>query len=196
MSFLFFVAKQNLEGRSYMSTSLLYHAYGLVGYQYIRTRYEKGAVIFQVRQNPFDICCPNCQSKQFIFRGKKLRRFRSTIMGSKQVFIEYEVPRIMCLVCRIIRQVKISFAGKRRTFTKSFERYVLDLSHFMTIFDISKHLKTSWGMIKDIQKRYLSKRFSRPSLNPSSTTAFEIYFNINMLKLFRLIFGHYILINA
>ena len=34
----------------------------------------------------------------------------------------------------------------------------------MTIFDISKHLKTSWGMIKDIQKRYLSKRFSRPSL--------------------------------
>ena len=34
----------------------------------------------------------------------------------------------------------------------------------MTIFDISKHLKTSWGMIKDIQKRYLSKRFTRPSL--------------------------------
>jgi hypothetical protein len=34
MSFLFFVAKQNLEIISDMSTSLLYHAFGLVGYQY------------------------------------------------------------------------------------------------------------------------------------------------------------------
>jgi transposase len=80
------------------------------------------------------------------------------------VFIEFEVPRIMCLACKIIRQVKISFAEKRRTFTKAFERYALELSRFMTIFDVSKHLKTSWGMVKDIQKRYLSKKFSSPSL--------------------------------
>ena len=148
-----------------MSTSLLYHGFGLVGYQYVRTRYENGAIIFKIRQNPFDIRCSNCQSKRFIFRGKKMRRFRSIPIGSKAVFIEFEVPRIMCLVCKIIRQVKISFAEKRRTFTKAFERYVLGLSRFMTIFDICKHLKTSWGMIKDIQKRYLSKRFSRPSLH-------------------------------
>jgi len=147
-----------------MSTSLLYHGFGLVGYHYIRTRYENGTIIFQVRQNPSDICCPVCQSKRFIFRGKKMRRFRSIPIGSKPVFIEFEVPRVMCLTCKITRQVKISFAEKRRTFTKAFERYVLGLSRFMTIFDISKHLKTSWGMINDIQKRYLSKRFSRPSL--------------------------------
>jgi transposase len=147
-----------------MSTSFLYHAFGLVGYQYIRTRYEKGTIIFQVRQNHFDICCPNCQSKRFVFRGKKLRQFRSIPIGSKQAFIEFEVPRIMCLACKVIRQAKVSFAEKRRTFTKAFERYVLELSRFMTIFDISKHLKTSWGMIKGIQKRYLSKRFARPNL--------------------------------
>ena len=146
-----------------MSTSLLYHGFGLVGYQYIRTRYENGTIIFQVRQNPSDICCPVCQSKRIIFRGKKMRRFRSIPIGSKPVFIEFEIPRVMCLTCKITRQVKISFAEKRRTFTKAFERYVLGLSRFMTIFDISKHLKTSWGMIKDIQKRYLSKRFSHPS---------------------------------
>jgi len=29
-----------------MSTSILYHGFGLVGYEYIRTRYEGGAVIF------------------------------------------------------------------------------------------------------------------------------------------------------
>jgi len=156
-----------------MSTSLLYHGFGLVGYQYIRTRYENGTVIFQVRQNPSDICCPNCRSKRFVFRGKKLRRFRSIPIGSKPVFIEFEVPRIMCLACKIIRQVKISFAEKRRTFTKAFERYALGLSRFMTISDISKHLKTSWGMIKDIQKSYLSKKFSRPSLKQIERIAID-----------------------
>ena len=156
-----------------MSTSLLYHGFGLVGYQYIRTRYENGTVIFQVRQNPSDICCPNCRSKRFVFRGKKLRRFRSIPIGSKPVFIEFEVPRIMCLGCKIIRQVKISFAEKRRTFTKAFERYALGLSRFMTISDISKHLKTSWGMIKDIQKSYLSKKFSRPSLKQIERIAID-----------------------
>ena len=93
-----------------------------------------------------------------------MRRFRSIPIGSKPVFIEFEVPRIMCLVCKIIRQVKISFAEKRRTFTKAFERYALELSRFMTIFDVSEHLKTSWGMVKDIQKRYLLKKFFGPSL--------------------------------
>ena len=156
-----------------MSTSLLYHGFGLVGYHYIRTRYENGTIIFQVRQNHFDICCPECQSKRFIFRGKKMRRFRSIPIGSKPVFIEFEVPRIMCLTCKIIRQVKISFAEKRRTFTKAFERYVLELLRLMTIFDIAKHLKTSWGMIKDIQKRYLSKRFSRPSLKNIDSIAID-----------------------
>jgi hypothetical protein len=34
-----------------MSTSLLYHGFGLVGYKYIRTRYEKGTIIFKVRQD-------------------------------------------------------------------------------------------------------------------------------------------------
>jgi transposase len=85
-------------------------------------------------------------------------------MGSKPVFLEIEIQRVMCLACKVIRQVRLSFAEQRRTFTRAFERYVLELSCFMTILDISKHLKTSWGMIKDIQKRHLSKRFSRPSL--------------------------------
>jgi hypothetical protein len=70
-----------------MSTSFLYHGFGLVGYQYIRTRYENGTIIFQVRQNPFDICCPNCQSKRFVFRGKKLRRLRSIPIGSNRCLL-------------------------------------------------------------------------------------------------------------
>jgi len=156
-----------------MSTSLMYHNFGLTGHKYVRTRYENGTTIFKVRQDPYDICCPNCASKRFIFKGKKVRCLRTIPIGSKPVFIELEVPRIKCLVCKVIRQVKIPFAEKRRTFTKSFERYVIELSRSMTILDIANHLKTSWGMIKDILKRYLSKKFSRPSLKDIDLIAID-----------------------
>ena len=33
-----------------MSTSLLYHGFGIRGYQYVKTEYEGGKVIFTVRQ--------------------------------------------------------------------------------------------------------------------------------------------------
>jgi transposase len=63
-----------------------------------------------------------------------------------------------------LRQVKVDFADYRRTYTKSFERYALDLLRHMTILDVARHLGVSWDVIKDIQKRHLKRRFSRPKL--------------------------------
>ncbi len=33
-----------------MSTSLLYHGFGLVGYDYVHSRYQEGAIIFSVKR--------------------------------------------------------------------------------------------------------------------------------------------------
>jgi transposase len=68
------------------------------------------------------------------------------------------------LACKIIRQVKVGFADTRRSYTKAFERYALDLCQRMTIQDVANHLGVSWDTIKDIQKRFLQKRFSKPKL--------------------------------
>jgi transposase len=50
------------------------------------------------------------------------------------------------------------------SYTRQFERYALDLSRCMTIKDVAEHLGVSWDIIKDIQKRFLTRRFSRPKL--------------------------------
>jgi transposase len=55
--------------------------------------------------------------------------------------------------------VPVGFADERRSYTKSFERYVLELSRHMTIRDVARHLQVGWDVVKDIQKRSLSKRF-------------------------------------
>ena len=147
-----------------MSTSLLYHGFGIVGYQYVHTRYENGSIIFRITEDHFSHKCAICKSRRIVRRGKKLRRFRSIPIGTTSVFIEIEIQRVYCLACQVVRQIKLAFAKWRRTYTRAFERYVLALSRFMTILDVAKHLGVSWGTIKEIQKRYLLKRYSRPSL--------------------------------
>lgn len=147
-----------------MSTSLLYHGFGIRGYKYVSTRFENGNVIFRILQEPSGLFCSNCGSRKVIRRGTVERRFRSVPIGCKPVWISIAIQRVFCLICNVIRQVKIGFANHRRSYTKTFERYALELSRHMTIQAVAKHLGVSWGVIKDIQKRYLLKRFSRPKL--------------------------------
>jgi transposase len=86
-------------------------------------------------------------------------------IGSRPVFIACPIPRVECLSCGVIRQVKVSFAEQRRSYTHAFKRYVLEISQYMTISDVARHLRVGWDLVKDIQKRYLKNHFSRPKLN-------------------------------
>lgn len=147
-----------------MSTSLLYHGYGIIGYKYIRTKFESGQIIFKIAHDYFSLCCPNCRSRKFTLKGKYTRLIRSLPIGSKPVFIEVPIQRILCHQCKTVRQVKIGFAEERRSYSKALERYALELSRHMTIQDVSKHLEVSWDLIKNIQKRHLEKKYSNPSL--------------------------------
>jgi transposase len=147
-----------------MSTSLLYHAFGIRGYQYTRTDYQGGQVIFTIRHDPETYRCSACGSPQVQSRGRVERRFRTVPIGSRATFVVLPVPRVECQACGVVRQVKIPFAGPRRSYTRSFERYALELGRRMTIRDVARHLGVGWDVIKDIQKRDLLRRFAKPKL--------------------------------
>jgi transposase len=89
------------------------------------------------------------------------------------VTIAFGIPRVLCLECGVTRQVQIAFADPRRTYTRAFERYALDLSKEMTIQDVAEHLGIGWDVIKDIQKRYLTRRFSKPKLGKIKRIAID-----------------------
>lgn len=156
-----------------MSTSLLYHGFGIQGYHYVRTTFKAGRIIFAIKPAPFSLRCPVCGSRQLKRRGTIKRLFRTVPIGSKPVFIQLPIQRVECLCCKAIRQVKIHFAQWRRTYTKAFERYALALCRHMTILDVSRHLKVSWDVIKDIQKRYLAKKYKRPRLKHITRIAID-----------------------
>jgi transposase len=134
-----------------MSTSLLYHAFRIRGYKYSRTEYRNGQVIFTIDQEPETYRCSACGSTQVTSRGEVNRSLRSLPIGTRATFVTFAVPRVECRACGLVRQVKISFADSRRSYTKAFERYALELSRSMTIRDVARHLNVGWDLIKDIQ---------------------------------------------
>jgi transposase len=147
-----------------MSTSLLYHAFGIRGYHYTRTDYPGGQTIFTIHQDPETCRCSACGSTRVHSRGRVERRFRTVPIGRRATFVALPIPRVECQACGAVRQVKIPFADARRSYTRSFERYALELGRRMTIRDVAVHLGVSWDVIKDIQKRDLSRRYARPKL--------------------------------
>jgi transposase len=147
-----------------MSTSLLYHAFGVRGYRYVKTSYVGGEIIFTIAQPRESYRCPVCGSDQVIGRGRNERRFRTVPMGGKPVYLELAVPRVECRDCGAVRQVKLGFADPRVSYTKAFGRYALELSRSMTIRDVAEHLGVSWDVIKELQKADLQRRFDRPKL--------------------------------
>jgi len=156
-----------------MSTSLLYHSFGVRGYRHVGTTFQGGRTIFRIEQDPQTLRCPQCRSSSVIRRGQWLRRFRTVPIGRRPVLVELPVQRVQCRSCGAVRQVKVAFAEERRTYTRVFERYALELSKRMTIKDVAAHLGLCWDVIKDMQKRHLTRRFAKPKLKKLSRIAID-----------------------
>lgn len=148
-----------------MSTSLLYHAWGVRGYCHRRTEFEQGRIIFHIEQDRRRLHCPVCGSHNSIGRGRVVRRWRSLPIGGRPVMIQLGVGRVGCRECGAVRQTRVDFADPRCSYTRAFERYALELSRRMTIQDVARHLGISWDVIKQMQKRDLRRRFGRPRLS-------------------------------
>jgi transposase len=147
-----------------MSTSLLYHGFGLVGYRYVHTKFTEGRVRFRIEQPRETLRCSACGSLEVWSQGGVDRTFRTVPIGKKPVDLVFKVPRLFCFGCGLTRQAKLSFAEPKKHYTRSFERYALELSRHMTIKDVAEHLDVSWDTIKEIQARSLLRRFGKPKL--------------------------------
>lgn len=167
-----------------MSTSLLYHGFGVRGYRYVRTDYVEGEVWFLIEQPREALRCPRCESAKLVRRGEEWRTFRTLPIGGKRVTITLPVARVECLNCQVVRQVSIAFADPRRSYTKSFARYALELLRHMTIRDVANHLVAGWDLIKEIQKGDLQRRFKKIPLKKLRQIAID---EISIGK-----YGHYL----
>jgi len=156
-----------------MSTSFIYHPWGLVGYRYLKTEYVKGTIIISVQKKPGKLCCPDCSNFDIVRRGTITRLIKTTPIGNKAVLLRIIIQRIKCRHCHCIKQEKLDFAEPKKSYSKALARYVLDLSKKMTIHDIARHLDLSWDTVKEIIKTYLKKHVTKPKLNQLKLLAID-----------------------
>jgi transposase len=156
-----------------MSTSLLYHAWGMRGYRLERTAFENGTVIFRLEPDADKLCCAACGCPTVTRAGVVPRRLRTLPIGQRPVFLELPLQRVACPACGKTRQAALDCADPRRSYTRAFERYVLELSARMTIQDVAQHLNVGWDLVKDIQKRHLLTHYAKPKLKDLQQIAID-----------------------
>lgn len=147
-----------------MSTSVLYRALGICGYKHQSIKQQEGGIVIQVRHNGGPIACPHCGGTNIVRRGTVPRSWSAPPIGRRPVTIFARVPRIECRNCHREPLLPVPFADPRRSYTRSFERLVLELRESMTLKDVARYLNVSDWLVKDIEKRWLGKHFAKPRL--------------------------------
>jgi len=146
-----------------MTSSELYHGFGLMGYKTIKTDFVGGQIIVHVALAK-SANCASCNCSNVLGRGRFIRDFKALPLGGRQVIIRLHGHRVECLDCGAVRRMKIEFAAPRYGYIKRLEKYVLTLLRHATMKDVAHLVGLGWGAVKDIQKRYLTKRFRRARL--------------------------------
>ena len=144
-----------------MSTSNLYHAYGIKGVQYKSTQYEKKSIIYSAEMVYQKIRCPKCSGKNSHFKGQKKRRFRMTPVGSKKCFLDVILHRLKCVDCGHQWWPRLPFMKGKYQMTRAFIQFAFDLLSMSTVQDVSRLLGVSWNVIKNIHKMKLKKLYKK-----------------------------------
>lgn len=147
-----------------MSTRVLYKALGVRGYVHQSIHLHEGRIVIRMQHDGSRLNCPLCGGANIVRRGSVPRSWSAPPVGAKPVTLFADVPRIECRDCGTHPVVSVPFADPRRSYTRSFEGLVLCLRKSMTIQDVADHLHVSQWLVRDIEKRWLGKHFSKPKL--------------------------------
>ena len=142
-----------------MSTSMLYHAFGVSGVKYLATDYSNSKVTFHAEMTHQCLQCPKCSGSRFKFRGNYVRNFRMVPFGKKPCFLSLILHRVECRDCGHLYRPILPFMPKSKRMTRAFVRLAGELLTFGTIKDVANFLGVGWDTIKRIHKEHLRAKY-------------------------------------
>ena len=144
----------------FMSTSIIYHLFGVKGYDYQRLTLTKGEIKFVIKKKRGYIVCPKCKSRDIVTRGSKTRSLRALPTGHyRKLYLDVIVFMIQCKSCGARLQEDIPIIPyPKAQHTRVFEYIVCDLLEKSTIKDVASYCKLDWDTVKEIDKRRLKRK--------------------------------------
>jgi len=147
-----------------MSTSLIYHAFGAVGYHYLKTEYKEGTIQLHVEKKPEYQRCAVCGSFDVIRKGREIREIRTLPIGKRPVFFVLHLHRLFCKACQSLQLEPLLLADPKKHWARALGRYIVDLLRRTTVEDVARHLGMSWDTVKDIHLWALRRKYSKRKL--------------------------------
>lgn len=92
---------------------------------------------------------------------KTLERFASYLFGFRQTFAVLHLKILRCKDCKAECQEPIENAKPRKSYSKRFARYVLELASITTLSTVSGRLGIGWDLGKEIVKEDLKRKAKR-----------------------------------
>ena len=88
--------KLSLRRQRSLSTSVLYHGFGVQGYRHEQTQVVDGRLVMRLSQPKESCRCSACGSREVVLSGVSEREFRSVPVGNQPVTIVLPIPRVAC----------------------------------------------------------------------------------------------------
>jgi transposase len=148
-----------------MSTSALYHAFGLKGIRYRTIQYSGNAMIVSAEMTDQYVKCPHCRYRKATFKGRKTRRFVMGRWGRKKCLLDLQLHRLQCQACGKLWWPQLPFMVGKHRFVRSFALTVLDLLQFGTIQSVAHYFGVGWDLVKEIHKSKLRQLYRTIALH-------------------------------
>lgn len=161
-----------------MSTSHFYHTQGIRGFKLKRLERTGGVEIACMEAQAGRVACPACGAWDTrLTRTSKTRDVRGLSIGLKRMIFRFNVRRVRCNTCHADVQEPLSCCpGRYSRITKHLAHYVLALRGAMSICDVARFTGLHWDTVKNIEKDWLRKKYSRTRLSETTILGIdEVY---------------------
>lgn len=146
-----------------MPLSKLLRIFGYYQVYFLTAFFKPKQLFIELKTVSEHIRCPRCARSDISCYGIKKRIYRDLSVTNRECYVVYHRQRIKCQHCGVLAE-HVSLADDYSRYTRRFERYVVELCRVLTISDVAKHLNVSWDVVKEIDKKYLAKKYRKPIL--------------------------------
>ncbi len=102
--------------------------------------------------------CGACGKAARGWYDRKKHRARDLPCAGVSIFLEFEVRRVRCKSCGMVKQESIEFLADSYRYTKRFAHHIGRQCRRATIRDVAKEHKLHWETVKELEKQYMREQ--------------------------------------
>lgn len=161
-----------------MCNSLLFHSLSIQGFDHQHWDYSgRNRTAQHIVRQPDRFTCASCDSCKITATAVGEREIKAGVIGGDNWVLKVKMHRVRCHECGAYRMEQLEFLSHPSSrITKSLERSILELRSELSISALAKYFNLDWRTIKEIEKKYLAKKYKSVSLKDAKVIGIdEIY---------------------